>query len=114
MFTSTTWWPAWESAKRGALHKMRTTKEPQEDIAKRLERICELARDPNVQVWLPDEKLDVELWPALRFFKEIFCLKELPRHGFALFGMKRNETDSFAPATHASTATSENLDCCST
>jgi 5'-deoxynucleotidase YfbR-like HD superfamily hydrolase len=32
----------------------------------------------------------------LGFFKNMCCLKELPRHGFAIFGLKRGEADSFA------------------
>jgi len=93
LVTPTTWWPAWEDRKRSVLAKM---VEVDPDLAESLPRICDLASDPNIQVWLPKPELDAELWPAVKFFKEIYCLKELPRHGFALFGMKRNETDSFA------------------
>jgi 5'-deoxynucleotidase YfbR-like HD superfamily hydrolase len=33
---------------------------------------------------------------VVRFCRTVHTLKELPRHGFTVFGLKRSETDSFA------------------
>jgi 5'-deoxynucleotidase YfbR-like HD superfamily hydrolase len=101
LVTPTTWWPGWIDRLQIVLDGVPDRKKPgmkqtHPELAKKLSRMCELARDPNIQVWLSKPDLGSDLWPALRFFKEIYCLKQLQRHGFAIFGMKRKETDTFA------------------
>ena len=94
--TTTTWWPAWEDYNRSVYQRLRRV---DRDLAEKFRRMCDMARDPNVQVWLPDPDPAVKdgpLWNILRFVKQVYTLKELPRHGFTMFGMKRSETDSFA------------------
>lgn len=97
LVTPSTWWPAWEDYNRKtekALERVST------GLSRLFRRICDIARDPDVQIKLPsppDTALeDTDVWRLLKFIKNIYCLKELPRHGFTIFGMKRSETDSFA------------------
>jgi 5'-deoxynucleotidase YfbR-like HD superfamily hydrolase len=92
--TRSTWWPAWEQYNQKTFAALSCS---YPDLAAMFRRVCDMARDPNVQVWLPDA-LDEEcdLWNLVRFLKGIYSLKELPRHGFTMFGMKRSETDTFA------------------
>ncbi len=101
--TPSTWWPAWEDYNRGIQHDLgeiddrcRRERGKALDFAGRFRRICDLARDPDVSIRRPALRLDREIQPMLRFLKTIYCLKELPRHGFTIFGMKRTEADTFA------------------
>jgi 5'-deoxynucleotidase YfbR-like HD superfamily hydrolase len=92
--TKSTWWPAWQDYNQSVFA---TLSESHADLAAMFRRTCDMARDPNVQVWLPNAMdNDFQLWSIVRFLRTIYSLKELPRHGFAMFGMKRSETDSFA------------------
>lgn len=97
LVTPTTWWPAWEEYNRRV---EKSLAEVDFGLSKLFRRICDIAKDPDVQIRLsppPDMLLsDTSLWNLLQFIKNIYCLKELPRHGFTIFGMKRSETDSFA------------------
>jgi len=101
--TPSTWWPAWEEYNRGKQRDLagidercRQGQGKDPGLAGRFRRICDLARDPDVSIRRPDPELDREIQPMLRFLKTIYCLKELPRHGFTIFGMKRTEADTFA------------------
>lgn len=97
LVTPSTWWPAWEDYNRKTEKALETVST---GLSRLFRRICDIARDPDVQIKLPsspDTALeDTDVWRLLKFIKNIYCLKELPRHGFAIFGMKRSETDSFA------------------
>jgi 5'-deoxynucleotidase YfbR-like HD superfamily hydrolase len=99
LVTPSTWWPAWEDYNRKS-EKSLGEVEVGDKLSKLFRRICDIAKDPDVQIRLsPPTDIpldDTSLWNLLKFIKNIYCLKELPRHGFTIFGMKRSETDSFA------------------
>ena len=100
LVTPSTWWPAWEDYNRKSEKSLGEVEEVGDKLSKLFRRICDIAKDPDVQIRLsPPTDIpldDTSLWNLLKFIKNIYCLKELPRHGFTIFGMKRSETDSFA------------------
>ena len=97
--TSTTWWPAWEDYNRKTENTLKE-KCNQPELAEIFRRTSDLAKYPHVGIMLPHAKnthlSDDDLRELIYFIKNIYNLKELPRHGFTIFGMKRSETDSFA------------------
>ena len=98
LVTPTAWWTAWEDYNRKTENAL-NEKYNQPELAKIFRRICDLAKYTDVDILLPVQDLilkDDVLQRLLGFIKKIYSLKELPRHGFTIFGMKRCETDSFA------------------
>ena len=100
--TTSTWWPAWETYNRRVFKAL---EEFDKDhchkgfpaLAERFRRTCDLARDPTIQIWVSDiADRESNLWNMVKFLRTIYSLKELPRHGFTMFGLKRKETDTFA------------------
>jgi len=107
LVTPSRWWPAWEAVNRKAEKALdellipvaRGEKKEKMSLGEAFRRISDLARDADVTTLLPGKPsllCDEVLLRMQRFFKRIYCLKELPRHGFAIFGMNLSETDSVA------------------
>jgi 5'-deoxynucleotidase YfbR-like HD superfamily hydrolase len=98
LITPSAWWPAWEDFNGKAETKLRSKNE---EIANVFKRLSKISKDAKSIAKLSDSKnscslSDQSLLDILNFFYKIYCVKELPRHGFTIWGLKRSETDSFA------------------